>query len=139
MEFAFGDDYISSTAIRDRIDEIELMRDDDAPETWDADEVREHKQLTALLVEIGAPDSRWDEMMLIHENSFTAHIMEEYHELTSNFHEATSRYKYRQIPAGELFSRLPFSCIDWERVAEIEASDYEEITIDGHLYYYQER
>lgn len=136
-DFRFGEEMISSRDIRSRVHDIEIMRDEDDPTSWDPDETAEHEALTALLTEINAPDSRWEEITLIHECHFTAYIREEYQEIGPQLYEETANGP-QLLSTASLYGRHPFSCIDWDAVAEIEARDYAEITIDGHLYYYQE-
>lgn len=140
-------DTIDARDIAKRIEEIEFDHMVDGEfdvSTWEPDEAHEYRVLTELLNELPDNAARYG-MTMIRESYFRDHIREEYGEIGPELYELRSRsgnatwdMELTRVPWDELMSRRPFSCIDWDAVAEECRSDYTSVEFEGTTYYYQE-
>lgn len=134
-------DILATRGIMDRIEEIESEYLDSDGEvslrtTWTPGDSAEWEGLQKIISAVGEDAARGG-TALIRESHFRDHIKDEYLEIGPELHEYDQKtHGYRQVPLDELYSRLPFSRIDWDAVAEDHESDYSILEFDGITYYY---
>jgi hypothetical protein len=139
-------DRIDTHDVIERIEELEAeYSDTETGEVlpvggWDSEAWQEWQTLTALIVECDKvaqyEGHTADGMSLTRESYMTEYAAEWYSETYSPFEEYDGRqFKNVRVSWDDLTSRLPFSCIDWGKVAEVMESDSDSVTYDGVTYY----
>lgn len=134
-------DTIDTRDIIARIDELEsdhTAGDGEMiafPHWADADR-REWQGLTDLINEIG--DEAPHGVTLVRDRYFRDYIREWYADTWGNPWTRQDPRTFRDVPVTweEITSTFPFSCIDWDRVAEECRSGYSVVEVDGVTYFY---
>lgn len=142
MGIDFKADLVNTRDIIGRIEEIELEYTDDEGEladqdTWTPEDRLEWRGLSEIIEEVG--DEARHGVTLINEGYFTEYARDWYADTYGNTYQRYDSRQYKRVDVtwDELMSTLPFSCIDWERVAQEVYSDYSQLEIDGTTYLYQ--
>jgi hypothetical protein len=133
-------DVIDTRWVIERVEELEAEYA--APEdNWVIDDFNEYKALTGLLAECreiaqyeGHPE---DGMTLVRETYMREHVAEYYADTYGNRFKEYDPHQFKDVDVtwDDLTSQLPFSCIDWEKVAEVVESESDSVTYDGVTYY----
>jgi len=135
-------DLIDTRDIVARIEEIELDNTDNEGETadyltWSPDAQKEWTGLSQIIEEVG--DEACDGVTLINDGYFAEYTREWYADTWGAEWYQRNERTYREEPVtwDMIMSRLPFSCINWEKVADEVYPDYSQLEIDGTTYLYQ--
>lgn len=139
-------DKIDSRDVIARIDELEAeYADTETGEVlptgaWDDDAWEERQTLISLLDSIrrcGDYEGHADDGIFLTRESAWTDAVQEWH---ADTYDAFKRYdpsKFKDVDVSwdDMMSMLPWSCVDWDEVATVCASDTTTLEYDGVTYY----